>query len=515
MKHWYTNGITEKCFDEEVETIPPDFYRGRSPLYSQSVKNHTLSEETKKKISEKAKNRTAHNKGKKETIKHCYYTNGITNVRIPITENPPEGFYKGRIMCWTEESKRRKAINTAATKLERYGSSTYNNISKNKATKALNFGDENYNNRKKAQETCLERYKVNNPSKVDAVKEKIRKTNLSKYGYVNRFSNPDVLAKAAVNSHTPESEEKRMSTCMSKYGVPYAGCVFGIPKSKDSNVNLGFRDLLIKENLYTSDEENREFLLGKYRYDFKIGNILLELNPSITHNSTFSIYSSEPRSKEYHYQKTLYATQEGYRCIHIWDWDDVSKIINLIKSSQRILYARKCEVREVNKQDTISFINKYHLQGYTNSKINLGLYFENELVSVMTFGKPRYNKKYEYELIRFCSSDKVVGGAEKLFKYFVNTYAPKSIISYCDLSKFTGKTYSKLGFTYLQTSIGKHWYNTKTNQHITDNLLRQQGFDRLFKTNYGKGTSNEQLMLENGFVEIYDAGQATYIYNNE
>ena len=133
----------------------------------------------------------------------------------------------------------------------------------------------------------------------------------------------------------------------------------------------------------------------------------------------------------------------------------------------------------------------------------------------MTFGKPRYNKKYEYELIRFCSSDKVVGGAEKLFKYFVNTYAPKSIISYCDLSKFTGKTYSKLGFTYLQTSIGKHWYNTKTNQHITDNLLRQQGFDRLFKTNYGKGTSNEQLMLENGFVEIYDAGQATYIYNNE
>lgn len=58
-------------------------------------------------------------------------------------------------------------------------------------------------------------------------------------------------------------------------------------------------------------------------------------------------------------------------------------------------------------------------------------------------------------------------------------------------------------------------YNTKTNQHITDNLLRQQGFDRLFKTNYGKGTSNEQLMLENGFVEIYDAGQATYIYNNE
>ena len=55
----------------------------------------------------------------------------------------------------------------------------------------------------------------------------------------------------------------------------------------------------------------------------------------------------------------------------------------------------------------------------------------------------------------------------------------------------------------------------KTKIHITDNLLRQRGYDQLFGTSYGKGTSNRQLMLENNFIEIYDAGQSIYIYERE
>lgn len=135
----------------------------------------------------------------------------------------------------------------------------------------------------------------------------------------------------------------------------------------------------------------------------------------------------------------------------------------------------------------------------------------------MTFGKPRYNKNYEYELLRLCtkSTYSVVGGAEKLFKYFKVHYTPKSIVSYCDNSKFTGNIYYKLGFTLKSYGKpSKHWYNIKTHVHITDNLLRQRGYDQLFGTNYGKGTSNEQLMLDNGFVEIYDCGQSTFTYVN-
>ena len=134
----------------------------------------------------------------------------------------------------------------------------------------------------------------------------------------------------------------------------------------------------------------------------------------------------------------------------------------------------------------------------------------------MTFGKSRYNKHYEFELLRYCSSKAVIGGANKIFKYFIGNYNPKSIISYCDLSKFNGDVYTKLGFIKSTRKVipSRHWYSIKDKRHITDNLLRQQGFDRLFNTNYGKGTSNEELMREHNYLEVYDCGQQTYMWKN-
>ena len=115
--------------------------------------------------------------------------------------------------------------------------------------------------------------------------------------------------------------------------------------------------------------------------------------------------------------------------------------------------------------------------------MNIGLFQSEQLVQVMTFGRPRYNKSYEYELLRLCSHDcyAVVGGAEKLFKYFIKAYKPQSIISYCDTSKFTGDVYYRLGFTLKQqTKPNKIW--SKSSDKVTDNLLRQRGFDQLFFT---------------------------------
>ena len=90
--------------------------------------------------------------------------------------------------------------------------------------------------------------------------------------------------------------------------------------------------------------------------------------------------------------------------------------------------------------------------------------------------------------------------------YFLNTYRPNSIISYCDNSKFKGDIYELLNFKLVSKGIpSRHWYNDKLKLHVTDNLLRQRGFDQLFKTNYGKTTSNEQLMRDNKFVEIQNS----------
>ena len=411
------------------------------------------------------------------------------------------------------------------TKLERYGNINYNNPSKTKQTCLDKYGTLSASGdsevRERIKKTCLEKYGVDNPFK-DVAKmkqsyidkngsleahykistEHQRATLLNKYGVVNISQIPGNRTKAL---------ESMRTTCLKKYGVEYncllPQCV-ATGNSSLSAPNLAFKNLLEDNGI----EYSTEFPIHKRLYDFKINTDLVEIDPFATHNSTWGIHNN-PINKNYHYEKSKLARENNYRCIHVWDWDDPNKIINLLKAQPKI-YARKCSIKEISKQEADLFIDKYHLQGKAKASIYIGLFYNNELVSVMTFGKPRYNKNYQYELVRYCSSYSIIGGAEKLFSYFKKIYNPESIISYCDLSKFDGHTYTKLGFTLKRTTIGRHWYNPKENIHITDNLLRQRGFDQLFGTNYGKGTSNDELMIQHGFIEIYDAGQATYIYKS-
>lgn len=341
--------------------------------------------------------------------------------------------------------------------------------------------------------------KLSSEAKINRV-IKGQQTKLEKYGKYNPMFSDEV-------------KKKLIATNLEKYGVPYfcmtesCRCAVG-GNTANSKPNQKFKELLTLHGLNYS----QEFSIDTYSYDFKVGDILIEIDPAPTHNSTFGIFGN-PLSFDYHTNKTLTAKKHGFRCIHIFDWDDSEKVINLIKNKESI-YARKCLVKEIDYEHLNLFLNSYHFQGTCkNQNIRLGLFYGEELVQVMTFGAPRYNKNYEYELLRLCTKFgyKVVGGAEKLFKYFINNYSPKSIISYCDNSKFEGDVYTRLGFTLSSWgSPGKHWYNMKTGQHITDNLLRQRGFDQLFNTNFGKGTDNNSLMLENGFVEIYDCGQSSY-----
>lgn len=307
----------------------------------------------------------------------------------------------------------------------------------------------------------------------------------------------------------PEKEKDEILKNRFKNGQSY--------NQKDSQPNLLFKKLLEDNNI----NFEREYCLDKKFFDFKVGETLVEIDPTFTHNSTFTPFEyNKPLAKIYHKTKTEVANKYNFKCIHIFDWDDKNKIINLLANNQKTIYGRLCGVKEIDKKLSDEFLLAYHLQGTAKSTIKLGLFYNNELVSIMTFGKPRYNKNYEYELIRYCSNAKVIGGAEKLFKYFIEGHKPKSVISYCDLSKFSGNTYNKLGFTLLKKSApSKHWYNIKTKEHYTDALLRQQGFSRLIHHCNAKDDNlatdnNRDLMIGASFVEVFDCGQATYVWEN-
>lgn len=313
------------------------------------------------------------------------------------------------------------------------------------------------------------------------------------------------------------SEQNRIKTCQEKYGVDYACLLPQVIKSNKlmhSKINKKFGELLSSNNIKFKDD----FRIGNYAYDFYLWGTytLVEINPTFTHTTAITGVF-EPRDKNYHLDKTRYAQEHSYRCIHVWQWDDWDKIINLIKPKQR-LYARKLQLKEISKQETNKFLDKYHIQNscYGNS-VNLGLYQDEELVQIMTFGKPRYNKNYQWELLRLCTHSDyiVVGGAEKLFKHFVEQCNPESIISYCDMSKFTGDVYERLGFKQMtKPQPREHWSNKNTKEHITAVLLLQKGYDNLFNTNYGKGTDNRKLMLEHNWLPIFDCGQVNYVWTD-
>ena len=508
----------------------------------------------------------------KDTRKGHYYNNGVITKKIKEGDEIPEGFVRGMLLSDELKEKRSaKAKETflkkygvdnpakskevlakiQKTNLERYGVeySAQSDIVKEKVktTNLKKYGVEysfQANEVKdKIKATNLERYGVDNPSKSDIIKTRIVESNRKNLGVDYPMQSKDVMDKSRVTSFEKygteypnqsdivkskidastlehygvnrvckldEFKQKVVDTNRERYGVDYTCLIYsGKLRGNDSSYNRSFAELLDDNGI----KYEREFLLQKYSYDFKVGETLIEINPTATHNTYFSPYGKNRIDANYHRDKSKLAKDSGYSVIHVFDWDDVDKVVQLLKF-RVTAYARKCDVKVVSEIDTNNYLDMYHLQGTCRGqKIRLGLYHDNQLVSLMTFGKSRFNKSCEYELLRYCSHYNVVGGAEKLFKYFVDNYKPNSIVSYCDTSKFSGKVYDALGFKYIKTnSPRKHWYSLKEKRHITDGLLLSQGYDRLFKENHGKGTSNEELILNRGYLPIYDCGQATYIW---
>ena len=511
----------------------------------------------------------------KDTRKGHYYNNGVITKKIKEGDEIPEGFVRGMLLSDELKEKRSaKAKETflrkygvdnpakskevlakiQKTNLERYGVeySAQSDIVKEKVktTNLKKYGVEysfQANEVKdKIKATNLERYGVDNPSKSDIIKTRIVESNRKNLGVDYPMQSKDVMDKSRVTSFEKygteypnqsdivkskidastlehygvnrvckldEFKQKVVDTNRERYGVDYTCLIYsGKLRGNDSSYNRSFAELLDDNGI----KYEREFLLQKYSYDFKVGETLIEINPTATHNTHFNPYGKNRIDANYHRDKSKLAKDSGYSVIHVFDWDDVDKVVQLLKF-RVTAYARKCDVKVVSEIDTNNYLDMYHLQGTCRGqKIRLGLYHDNQLVSLMTFGKSRFNKSCEYELLRYCSHYNVVGGAEKLFKYFVDNYKPNSIVSYCDTSKFSGKVYDALGFKYIKTnSPRKHWYSLKEKRHITDGLLLSQGYDRLFKENHGKGTSNEELILARGYLPVYDCGQSTYIWRSD
>lgn len=282
--------------------------------------------------------------------------------------------------------------------------------------------------------------------------------------------------------------------------------------SYEKEINEIFKDI----KLYKNKNAIYPMEIDLYNDKYKVG---IEFNGNYWH-------TIDNKGRNYHQKKSLEAEKHNIFLYHIfqYEWDDCiirNKIINQLKNIFQLnnykIFARKCIIREISSIESFEFLKDNHLQGPDRASVKIGLFYNSDLVSVMTFCKPRFSKKYQWELSRYCckANYNVIGGASKLFKYFIKKYNPYNIVSYSDIAKTRGDMYEKLGFKLDHIANPNYiWINEKTHQIKT--RYQCQRYKLINEYPHFKEFSNMTetlIMTELGYKKIEDAGNKVWVYN--
>lgn len=298
-----------------------------------------------------------------------------------------------------------------------------------------------------------------------------------------------------------------------------------------ANISQSSPELEIKDIINTMYNgrciENSRSIIPPLELDlyYPEKNIAIEFNGNYWHDENH-------KPKDYHFNKFKLCKDKNIRLVSIYESDWFNKrdnIINLLKNifiESKIIYARNCTIDKLDHKTKSAFINEYHFYGDSNQgTISYGLYYNDELVSVMSFGKLRgqnklHNNKDHYELVRFVTkcNVRIIGGASKLLKKFISEYQPVYIICYSDNDFFTGDTYNKLGFKLksLGESIDYQWVKgTKALSRyecMANKLLEK--YDKYRNINI-TGSIEDYVMHDLGYNKLYRCGNSIWEYRQE
>lgn len=451
------------------------------------------------------------------------------------------------------------------------------NILKSKQTKLEKHGDENYNNRKKAKETCVEKYgvqhhmqneeslnkmietnkkkyNINFTTLLPQYIENVKKANQEKYGADFFYSSDTYLEK------TKEEKIKRLKKLLDEnnlffdeneyikirnknedsikyihYEITCKKCNNTFPSTLkntapicrncypiavNSRIELEFREFLSSKEI--NFLSNNKSLIKPFEIDIYLPNenLAFEINGNYFHSEI-----GGDKDKYYHISKSKLCQDKGIKLIHIFEdeWlfkKDIikSRVLNMLKKTNSKIYARNCEIKELNSETKSNFFIENHIQGNSIDKYRYGLFYKDELVSTMSFSNLRKslgNKKEEntFELIRFANKNNsnVVGGFSKLLKHFIKEIKPNKIISYADVRwsglDYENTVYSKNGFKFIDYTKPNYFYIDKKNYlNRTHRFsLRKDVLLKMFpESNPQK--SEWQIAMKNGFDRIWDCG---------
>ena len=277
-----------------------------------------------------------------------------------------------------------------------------------------------------------------------------------------------------------------------KYFKNVGKCTICNPSSYQSQGEKEIIDFI--KSFYNGEiiERNKTLLNGN-----EIDIYLPEVGIGIEYNGEYFHSEELGKGKNYHLNKTKKASEKGVQLIHIFESEwflKKDRIKNFLKdkiAGTKRIGARKCNIVLVDKNTEKDFFNKYHIDGFTGSSICIGLEYDGKLMMAISFAKPRYNKNYDYELIRMATicGYTIIGGISKIINYFFKNTNARNLISYANIRfsnfDYTKTGYFKAGFTHIGYSEPNYFY-FKPAKVTTEGLLSRQKFQKhkLFKMDF-------------------------------
>ncbi len=450
---------------------------------------------------------------------YCFYNNLLEIPKCVCGNNLKySNFFNGyrhhcSILCSRRdplEKSRREETNSI-----KYGVS---NVSKNKniidkiqKTKKENWPEDNRCNWKKSVLTKR--------------KQKIKEGNFLKdnleylYDFYNPFlTNEEMKFKCKKCNHEFLFEEwmyhndsLRCPKCVPKWSSSYER------KIKEFIEPLGISYSTDNRKIITPKE--LDIVFDKYNLAIEIHGLLWHSfgtqGKSYTNNAHIE-------DKNYHLNKTIECEKKNIVLFQIFqnELDDVNKfeiwksmILNKLRKNE-VIYARKCQIRELNNKEFKEFLDRNHLQGFVASSIKLGLFYDSELVACLSFSKSRFNKNYDWEITRFCNKKfiNVVGGFSKLLSYFRKNWTG-SIITYADKRYSNGDLYRKNGFIELKDSGPNYFYFTLKQLVLLSRVQFQKHKLKDKLENFDPSLSEAENMFNNGYRRIWDCGNKVFVLN--
>lgn len=301
----------------------------------------------------------------------------------------------------------------------------------------------------------------------------------------------------------------------------------GCPKC-GNNLSLAEDEIIdfIKNRLHIENviQRNRK-LIYPYEIDMFLPNYNLgiEYDGLVWHSEKFG------KDKYYHLEKLNKCSEQGINLINIFE-DEYNnkkeiifeKICHLLhkEENKEKIYARKCTIKEISKNDARIFLENNHIQGYTPSTIYLGAFYDNVLIGVMTF-KREAKKCDKWELNRFATDihKHCIGLGGKIFNYFIKHYNPSEIKSFADRRWTTNKEnnlYTNIGFRLEETLAPDYSYVTSKGKRVHKfNMRKKLLIKRYPEYSLSTDMTEKEMVDKLGIYRIWDCGKYKYVWRKE